>query len=72
MAHLTLSFGNHLEFVTANCVGCPIRDEKGCRAVDPMTCSRAVELVKKQNDMGYQVVVGQFMVTPINQEGGQS
>lgn len=33
-----------------------------------MSCSRAVELVKKQNEQDYQVVVGQFVVTPINQE----
>ena len=64
MSQLTLSFGSHLEFVTANCVGCPIRDQKGCRDVDPMTCKRAIDLVKIQNEKGYQVVVGKFIVQP--------
>lgn len=64
MSQLTLSFGNHLEFVTANCVGCPKRDQQGCKDVDPMTCQRAIDLVKIQNEKGYQVVVGKFIVTP--------
>ena len=71
MSQLTLSFGNHLEFVTANCVGCHKRDQQGCREVDPMTCQRAEELVRIQNEKGYQVQVGKFIVTPI-EEGGQS
>ena len=62
MSNLVLSFGNHLEFVTANCVGCPKRDKQGCRDVDPMTCQRAVDLVKTQNEKGYQVVVGKFII----------
>ena len=69
MPNLVLSFGNHLEFVTANCVGCPKREQQGCRDVDPMTCQRAVDLVKIQNEKGYQVVVGKFVVTPIEKRG---
>lgn len=64
MSNLVLSFGNHLEFVTANCVGCPKREQQGCRDVDPMTCQRAVDLVKIQNEKGYQVVVGKFIIQP--------
>ena len=63
-----LVFMNYREFVQANCTDCPIRNKQGCRDTDPMSCSRAVGLVKKQNDQDYQVVVGQFVVTPINQE----
>lgn len=66
----TLCFLNSREFVQANCTDCPIRNKQGCRDTDPMNCSRAVELVKKQNNQDYQVVVGQFVVTPI-EKGGQ-
>lgn len=63
MSNLVLSFGNHLEFVTANCVECPkITSCSGDH--DPMTCQRAVDLVKIQNEKGYQVVVGKFIVQP--------
>ena len=67
-----LCFLNYREFVQANCTDCPILKERGCRFTDPMDCTRAVELVKKQNNQDYKVVVGQFIVTPINQEGGKS
>ena len=68
----TLCFNNSREFVTANCADCPIRETDGCRDVDPMNCLRAVGLVMKQNQQGYDVVVGRFIVKPlINQEGGE-
>ena len=63
---------DYQEFVTANCMGCPKRDLQGCRGVDPMICQRAVDLVKIQNEKGYQVVVGKFKVTPVTKEGGES
>lgn len=34
-----------------------------------MTCQRAVDLVKIQNEKGYHVQVGKFIVTPIEKGG---
>ena len=64
----TLCFLNYREFVTANCESCPKREKQGCRDVDPMDCSIAADLCRIQNEKGYQVIVSQFVVTPINQE----
>lgn len=59
-----MNFNDYHEFITANCVECPVRAEKGCKTVDPFTCQRAVDLVNAQNNKGYQVVVGNFMLMP--------
>lgn len=64
MSQKNLSFGSHFEFMRANCVDCPVKKEKGCRYNDPLTCKRSVGLVTIQNEKGYQVVVGKFIVTP--------
>lgn len=68
----TLCFLNYREFVTANCESCPKREKQGCRDVDPMDCSIAADLCRIQNEKGYQVIVGQFTVTPLPKKGGES
>ena len=67
-----LVFMNYREFVTANCTDCPVREQKGCKETDPLYCNRAADLCRIQNEKDYQVVVGQFIVTPLAKKGGES
>lgn len=60
----SMCFKNYQEFAQANCEDCQRMKEQGCRNMDPLECDLAVELVKAQNEKGYQVVVGKFIIQP--------
>lgn len=60
----TLHYKDNQELVKIFCKDCQRRERRGCKDVEPMNCEIVKGYMLEQQENGYQVAVGKFIVTP--------
>lgn len=59
-----IAYRNNQELVNCFCKDCMKRERRGCKDMEPMNCDIVKGYMLEQQENGYQIEIGKFIVHP--------